>query len=164
MSAAADPFLIEGHASLFGVVDLSRDRVEAGAFREALARRGPGEVKLLWQHDPGQPVGRWTEIREDRRGLFVRGRLNRDVARARELAALLAQGALDGLSIGFRTVRARTDPATRVRRLIAVDLLEVSIVTFPMLPGARIAPTGTASLADAIRSTAETLFATRRPR
>lgn len=164
MSAAADPFVIEGHASLFGVVDLSRDRVEAGAFGEALARRGPGEVKLLWQHDPAQPVGRWTEIREDRRGLFVRGRLNPEVARARELAALLAQGALDGLSIGFRTLRARTDPATRVRRLIAVDLVEVSIVTFPMLPGARIARAGTASFADTIRSTAETLFATRRPR
>jgi HK97 family phage prohead protease len=161
---AADPFVVEGHASLFGVVDLARDRVERGAFAEALARRGPGEVKLLWQHDPAQPVGRWTEIREDARGLFVRGRLNPGVARARELAALLAQGALDGLSIGFRTVRARTDPATRVRRLVAVDLLEVSIVTFPMLPGARIARTGTASLAETIRATAETLFATRRPR
>ena len=166
MSGADAGAEIEGYASLFGRIDLSRDMVERGAFADSLVRRGAAGVKLLWQHDPAQPVGIWTVIREDARGLFVRGRLNTEVARARELLALIRQGALDGLSIGYRTVRARTDPATRVRRLLAVDLQEVSLVTFPMLPEARVsAPGGDAPLlAETIRTATERLFSERRTR
>ena len=130
--------LFEGYASLFGVADMSRDVVEPGAFRESLTRRGAKGVKLLWQHDPSTPIGRWLSLVEDAKGLKVRGRLSLAVTRARELHALMREGAIDGLSIGFRTERARIDASSGQRRLIRLDLWEVSLVTFPMLPGARV--------------------------
>lgn len=129
---------VEGYASLFGVVDLGRDRVERGAFAKSLARRGARGVRFLFQHDPAEPIGAWDAIAEDARGLRVAGRLNMAVARAREVHALLRQGALDGLSIGFRAVRS-VRGAGGVRRLVEIDLWEVSVVTFPMLPEARVA-------------------------
>ena len=128
-----------GHASLFGIEDLAHDVVEPGAFRATLARRGVAGVKMLWHHDPAEPIGRWLDIREDERGLFVRGRILADVARGREALALMRAGVLDGLSIGFRTVKGRRDRATGVRRLAEIDLWEISLVTFPMQPRARIA-------------------------
>lgn len=127
-----------GYASLFGVPDLGRDVVAAGAFSASLARRGAAGVRMLWQHDPAEPVGRWLSLAEDARGLRVEGRLNLAVQRARELDALLREGGLDGLSIGFRTVRS-TPERGGLRRLHSVDLWEISLVTFPLLPGARIA-------------------------
>jgi len=127
-----------GYASLFGRVDLGKDLVERGAFARSLKERGTGGIRMLYQHDPAQPIGTWTEIREDTRGLFVRGRLARDVARGREVLSLMRQGALDGLSIGFRTVKARSDAPTGVRHILEADLWEISVVTFPMLPGARV--------------------------
>jgi hypothetical protein len=130
--------VFEGYASLFGAEDLSGDIVERGAFAESLARRGPAGIRLLFQHDPAEPIGIWEEIREDARGLFVRGRLLPDVARAREVLSLMQAGALDGLSIGFKPLMAKRDARKGVRRILRVDLWEISIVTFPMLPGARI--------------------------
>lgn len=127
-----------GYASLFEEPDLGRDQVAKGAFARSIARRGTAGIRMLYQHDPAEPIGRWLEIREDGRGLFVRGRLVEHVERAREVLELMRCGALDGLSIGFATVRARTDPATRIRRILEADLWEISVVTFPMLPGARI--------------------------
>ncbi|GLK84924.1 HK97 family phage prohead protease [Ancylobacter defluvii] len=128
----------EGYAALFARVDLGRDLIVRGAFARSLAERGAGGVRMLFQHDPAEPIGIWTELREDATGLFVRGRLMPDVARAREVLALMRAGAIDGLSIGFRAVEGRTDPRSRVRRLTRIDLWEVSIVTFPMQPDARI--------------------------
>ncbi|MDX3805472.1 MAG: HK97 family phage prohead protease [Bosea sp. (in: a-proteobacteria)] len=136
--------IFEGYASLFRIPDLGKDVVEPGAFRDSLARRGPSGVKLLWQHDPAEPLGRWLSLSEDSRGLFVRGRLSLAVARAREIHALMREGAIDGLSIGFRPERARNEPRTGLRRLERVDLWEVSIVTFPMLPQARVSAVKTA--------------------
>lgn len=130
---------IEGYACLFDEIDLGRDVIERGAFAQTLATRGTGGVRLLYQHDPAEPIGVWTEVGEDARGLYVRGRLTLEVQRAREVLSLIREGALDGLSIGFKAVRARTDPRTRVRRLSRIDLWEVSVVTFPMQPGARLA-------------------------
>ena len=127
-----------GYASLFGKADLGRDMVMPGAFQASLDRRGAGGVKMLFQHDPNEPIGVWLEVREDARGLFVKGRLTTDVARAREVLSLMRAGALDGLSIGYRTVRGRTDSKSGVRRLYEVDLWEISVVTFPMLPEARV--------------------------
>lgn len=142
----ADPGLLvsatgefDGYASLFGVADLGGDVVERGAFAASLVRRGPEGVRMLWQHDPNEPLGRWLSIAEDRLGLRVRGRLNPAVARAREVAALMREGGIDGLSIGFRTLEAERDRKAGLRRLRRLDLWEISIVTFPMLPGARIA-------------------------
>ena len=129
---------VEGYASLFGELDQSRDMMMRGAFAETLSARGIRRVPMLFQHDPSAPVGIWLELREDHRGLFARGRLIPEVARGRELLSLLRAGAIDGLSIGFRTSKARIDPRTRIRRIYAVDLWEISIVTFPMLTGARV--------------------------
>lgn len=128
----------EGYASLFGVMDTSGDIVTPGAFAATLRKRGAAGVKMLWQHLPAEPIGVWTEIVEDARGLKVKGRLDLSVARAREALSLIRQGALDGLSIGFRTLRAANDRASGARRLLEVDLWEISIVTFPALPQARI--------------------------
>lgn len=127
-----------GYASLFGAVDLGRDIVERGAFARSLRTRGAAGIRMLYQHDPGEPIGSWTEIREDERGLFVRGRLAEGVARSREVLNLMKSGALDGLSIGFRTVRAKADARTGIRHIHEADLWEISVVTFPMQPGARV--------------------------
>lgn len=129
---------VEGYASLFGEVDQARDMVMPGAFTQTLQNRGLRRIPMLFQHDPSEPVGIWLELREDWRGLWARGRLIPEVARGRELLALVREGAIDGLSIGYRTVRGRIDPKTRIRRLYQVDLWEVSIVTFPLLTGARV--------------------------
>ena len=129
---------VEGYASLFGEIDAARDMVMPGAFRETLKLRGPRRIPMLFQHDPSEPIGIWLELVEDFRGLKARGRLIPEVARARELLALVKAGAVDGLSIGFRTVKGRLDPRTRVRKLDTVDLWEISIVTFPLLAGARV--------------------------
>jgi HK97 family phage prohead protease len=149
-----------GYASRFGVVDLGRDLVLPGAFSESLARRGPRGIKMLFQHDPAEPIGVWLELREDGQGLFVRGRILPEVERGREVLALMRAGALDGLSIGFRTVEGRTDPRSGVRRLSRVDLWEISVVTFPMLPEARVSAVKHDNhLASAIRRAAQA-FAT----
>lgn len=128
-----------GHASVFGVVDDHNEIVEPGAFAKSLASKGPRGVKLLWQHAPDKPVGVLEEIREDARGLFVKGRLLIELAQAREAQVLLKSGAVDGLSIGFVTRRSERDPESGVRRLTEIDLWEVSLVTFPANPEARVA-------------------------
>lgn len=128
---------VSGYATLFDHVDDAGDRIATGAFADTLRRRAGG-VKFLWQHDPATPIGVWDELREDARGLRVSGRLILESAAGREAATLLAAGALDGLSIGFRTVSAEAAPGGR--RLIQLDLWEISLVTFPALPGARATP------------------------
>ncbi len=150
--------VFEGYASLFGVADLGRDIVMPGAFAESLRRRGAGGIRMLWQHDPSEPIGRWIAAEEDARGLRVRGKLNLAVERAREIHALMREGAIDGLSIGFKVERARADKASGLRRLERLDLWEISVVTFPMLPGARVSQVKDLGLAGAIRRTAERLF------
>ena len=129
---------VEGYASLFGEIDQARDMVMPGAFTQTLKQRGLRKIPMLFQHDPAEPVGIWLELREDFRGLWARGKMIPDVTRARELLALVEAGAVDGLSIGYRTVRGQIEPRTRVRKLYQVDLWEISIVTFPLLAGARV--------------------------
>lgn len=138
-----------GYASLFDKIDLGRDRVVRGAFRASLAERKAEGVRMLWQHDPAEPIGVWTLIEEDHKGLFVKGRLELKVARAREALALMRQGALDGLSIGFKAAKSRRDERSGVRELYQIDLWEVSLVTFPMLPEARVARVKSSGPADA---------------
>ena len=128
-----------GYASVFNVEDMGRDIVLPGAFRDSLAARGPTGIKMLFQHRPDEPIGVWEQLKEDARGLYAKGRLMLDVARARETLSLMRAGALDGLSIGFRAVVGHRDNKSGVRRLGKVDLWEISIVTFPLLPDARVA-------------------------
>lgn len=131
--------VIEGYASLFGAADQGGDVVQPGAYAASLAALAAAgrRVKMLWQHDPAEPIGVWDEVREDGRGLYVKGRLLTELARGREAAALIGAGAIDGLSIGYRTKRAERDGAGR-RLLSELELWEVSLVTFPMLSQARV--------------------------
>ena len=134
---------IEGYASLFNEVDQGGDVVQPGAYAASLAQlRAAGRsVKMLWQHDPAQPIGIWDEVREDARGLYVRGRLLESVEKGREAAALIGAGAIEGLSIGYRTRRATKNDRGQ-RLLTELELWEVSLVTFPMLPSARVGAKG----------------------
>ncbi|MDQ2067702.1 HK97 family phage prohead protease [Xinfangfangia sp. CPCC 101601] len=138
--AAGGDRVISGYASVFGRADQGGDVVQKGAYAASLARLSGagGRVKMLWQHDPAQPIGIWDEVREDAMGLWVKGRILGEVARGREAAALLDAGAIDGLSIGYRTVKAERDAKGR-RLLQELELWEVSLVTFPMLKEARVA-------------------------
>jgi HK97 family phage prohead protease len=122
-----------GYAAIFGRPDRGGDVVRAGAFARAL-KRAPGAVPLLWQHAPGRPIGRIDRLAEDRRGLRVIARLSAGAA-GREAAALLREGAVTGLSFGYR-IRAAAGEGPR--ELIDLDLVEISLVTMPMQPKARV--------------------------
>lgn len=128
---------IEGYASLFGRVDLSGDVVRRGAFARSLAEAPAETVRMLFQHDAAEPIGVWNEIFEDHIGLFVRGRMLPAGARGRAAARLVLSRAVDGLSIGYRARRVmKRDDG--VRELLDLELWEISVVTFPMLPQARL--------------------------
>ena len=155
--------LIEGYASYFGQADNGNDVVTRGAYSKSLAALAARDrtVKMLWQHDPSQPIGIWDEVREDTRGLYVKGRILTDVARGAEAAALIGAGAIDGLSIGYRTVKAtKNDKGQRL--LHELELWEVSLVTFPMLPSARVGAKGESLEAAQLRELAATLQGARR--
>lgn len=140
-----------GYGSVFGNVDSYGDRIEAGAFAGSLATRMP---KLVWQHDLYQPIGKWTEAKEDGHGLFLRGKLTLGVEKAREAYELMKDGALDGLSIGYRTKTATNDGNVRV--LKEIDLWEVSLVTIGANPDALVTGVKSdmteADLEDALRA------------
>lgn len=131
---------VEGYGSVFGLLDRGGDIVEAGAFKASIAdwKRKKAFPPMLWQHDPYTPVGVWTDIVEDEKGLKIKGQLVLDVPQAASARALIAAGAVKGLSIGYRTVDHHVDRNTGVRHLKKVNLWEVSLVTFPMLPEALI--------------------------
>lgn len=112
--------------------------VEKGAFLKSLNGQKNRAIRMLFQHDPDQPIGSWTKLIEDDKGLYVEGSLTLDVDRAKDVHSLMLSGALDGLSIGFKTIRSRKDNHTGARHILEADLWEVSVVTFPMLPSARI--------------------------
>ncbi|MEJ0043115.1 MAG: HK97 family phage prohead protease [Rhizomicrobium sp.] len=133
----------EGYASLFHVADGAGDIVAPGAFTQSLRRRPAGRVRMLYQHFAHEPIGVWRDIREDATGLYVRGSLALDVPRAADVAALIRAGALDGLSIGFRALRARRDAQTNTRTLLEIELWEISVVTFPLLAGSQVTAIGT---------------------
>lgn len=140
LKEADDTGVFSGYASVFGVIDDGRDVVERGAFTASLADwRAKGKwPKLLRNHDTRNLVGVWLEMREDSHGLFVKGQLTLEVQSAKEAYALLKAGALDGLSIGYRTVNDDFDRVTNVRKLQQVDLMEVSLVTIAMNQAATV--------------------------
>lgn len=138
IKSLTDEGVIEGYASIFSNVDHGGDKVMPGAFVDSLAkaRQAGRTVKMLWNHDPSQPIGVWEDLAEDGKGLRGRGRLVMEVPKAREAHALMKAGAIGGLSIGYRTIKA--EPDGNVRLLKQVDLFEVSPVTFPMNDRAKI--------------------------
>lgn len=127
---------ISGYGSKFGEVDQGADTVVAGAYAKSLKARGM--PKMLFQHDPSQPLGAWVDVKEDDVGLAVEGDLCLDCRAGLEAAALIKMKAISGLSIGYRTIKSEKDQTTGVRRLIEVELWEVSVVTFPMQASAGI--------------------------
>ena len=127
----------EGYASLFSIPDLAGDVIAPGAFGRSLSCRAFGDIKMLYQHDSTQLLGVWQVLREDSTGLFARGRLLLEIPRVREIWTFMRAGVLNSLSIGFRAVRAR--PLRGGARLLSeIHLVEVSVVTFPMQPAARL--------------------------
>lgn len=128
-----DQGTIAGYGAVFGNVDRGGDRILPGAFKRSLSERTP---KMVWQHDMADPIGVWTEVREDSVGLFVKGRLSMGATKGRDAHALLKDGALDGLSIGYVTKKA--DMNDGVRDIAEVDLFEVSPVTIQMNELARV--------------------------
>jgi uncharacterized protein len=130
-------YVIAGYASLFGIPDLAGDVVERGAFAETLKALPAPDIRMLFQHDPDRPIGRWTGASEDDQGLWMQGLIDPRHLDARSVLRLIKAGTADGLSIGFRAL----DAAPRHsggRILKTIDLREVSVVTFPMLPRARL--------------------------
>jgi len=134
---------ISGRGSVFGNVDNGGDVVLPGAFAKSIA--SGRKVAMLWQHDTREVIGVWTKVTEDADGLNVEGVLA-DTPRGNEAYALLKMGALDGLSIGYRTKDSewRED----VRAIKEADLWEVSIVTFPMNEEARVDAVKAATLTE----------------
>lgn len=132
MSAPRTPIRFAGYAAVFDIADAARDTIRRGAFARSLAAR-EGPLPLYWQHRPDQPIGVIEQIAEDSRGLRVIARIDRPGSRA---AHLLAAGKVDGLSFGYRTRAARQSEAGR--ELIDIDLFEVSLVTHPLHPMARV--------------------------
>jgi uncharacterized protein len=129
-----------GYGSIFNNTDLGNDVVVSGAFTKSIARSGPKGVKLLYQHKSDMPIGVFEEIEEDEKGLKVKGRLALGTQAGREAYELIKMGALDGLSIGFRVSPKgqEYDGKAKKRYIKEVDLMEISLVTFPMNPKARV--------------------------
>lgn len=157
VKALDDEGTFEGYGAVFSNVDRGGDKIMPGAFAESLAkhRREGTTVKMLWNHDPGQPIGVWEDLAEDGKGLWGKGQLILDVARAREVHALMKRKAIGGLSIGYSTVTA--EPDGNVRLLKSLNLWEVSPVTFPMNDRARIS--SVKSLGERLEEFAERLRA-----
>ena len=135
-----DEGIFEGYGSIFNNTDLGNDIIRKGAFEKSLKKKGPKGVKMLYQHKSDMPIGVYEEIREDEKGLYVKGKLALGTQAGKEAFELMKMGALSGLSIGFRTNEKgyHYDKRTRKRIIEEVELMEVSLVTFPMNPKAQV--------------------------
>lgn len=131
---------ISGYASVFDQVDLGGDSVKSGAFASSILQLKDGRLPMLFGHETAAPIGVWDRITEDRTGLFVSGRIITGSAQADRTIRLIREGALNGLSIGYRVRRKVT--SARGRILTELDLWEVSVVAFPMQRSARITQIG----------------------
>ena len=106
----------------------------------SLKRKKPHQIKLLYQHKTDMPIGVFEEIKEDQQGLYVKGKLALQTQAGKEAYELMKMGALDGLSIGFKVNpdQVSYDKRSRRRMIKEVDLMEISLVTFPMNPKATV--------------------------
>lgn len=133
LESSDDNRTFSGYGSTFGNTDRVGDIVEAGAFSKSLdEHKGNGSMpSLLLHHDLNRPIGVWSEMREDAKGLYVEGKLTRGVRDADEAYALLKDGALHSMSIGYRVKREEYDRKTGINHLHEIALHEVSLVTIP---------------------------------
>ena len=128
--------VFEGNIAVFGNVDHGNDRIEKGAFTDSLKSLGADMPPVLWQHNWDEPIGVYTALEERDDGLFAKGQLVMEVQKAREAHALMEAKAVRGLSIGYIKKGHHMDGAVRV--LTKLDLMEASVVTFPMNPKAKV--------------------------
>lgn len=125
----------EGYASVFDGIDSYGDTIVSGAYRKTLKKRERA-VKMRWNHF-GPVIGKWTEIREDEKGLYVKGELTPEHSVASDVLASLKHGAIDGLSIGFYPSKYKEDEEGK-RTLQEIELVEISVVEEPADLNARI--------------------------
>ncbi len=133
--------IFTGYGSIFGNEDQGNDIMQKGAFTKSLVNRPVSKVKMLYQHKTDEPIGVFTDMYEDSKGLFVKGQLAMGTQKGREAYELLKMGALDGMSIGFKAdpeKQGYNENKRGVRTLKEVDLMEISLVTFPMNESALI--------------------------
>jgi HK97 family phage prohead protease len=142
VKAVGDTGTIEGYASVFGVRDSYNEAVMPGAFSDSLARhkREGTNPLMLWQHNPDAPIGVWGDLADDGKGLYASGQLlvKQDVPEADKAYSLVKAGAVRGMSIGYREVDVEPSEKGGPRKLLKLDLMEVSIVSFPALRAARV--------------------------
>lgn len=129
-----------GYAVVWGERNAHNEIVKRGAFTRTLdAHRAAGtKPVMLWSHNPADIIGVWTEIREDDKGLFVRGKLITEISAGREAYERLKAGAVNGLSIGFRVPPGGQTRQAGVRILSNIELAEISVVGMPSGGSARI--------------------------
>ncbi|WP_337958570.1 HK97 family phage prohead protease [Sphingomonas naphthae] len=139
--SVGDDGTFDGYGSVWDVVDSYQEVVARGAFTESLAElKAKGRpVPVLWQHNARQPIGAWTDLIEDDHGLAGKGELLIDeVALAKEAHALMKRRIVTGLSIGYWVRESSYDEKTGIRTLTKLDLVEISLVTFPANDDARV--------------------------
>ncbi len=131
---------IAGYASVFDEIDAQSDVVARGAFAKSLLKykQSKSSPAMLWMHDTAAPIGVWTRLHEDARGLYVEGQLAIKTQDGADAYELLKMGAITGLSIGYNTIKSTKDYKTKIRTLTEVELFEVSLVTFPANVFARV--------------------------
>ncbi len=127
----AEEGTFEGHAAIFGKLNSFGEIVIPGAFKKTIKNRSKHKVRMLRQHQQSSIIGVWEELREDSEGLFVRGKLLTEIQAAKETLILLKAKALDGLSIGFRTILEEFDHKKKHINLLEIDLFEISLVAIP---------------------------------
>lgn len=140
LKAVGEDGVVEGYGSVFNVEDSYADVIEAGAFLKSLAahKKAGTMPAMLWQHSALAPIGVWSEMKEDSKGLWIKGQLCLDTVQGKEAYALLKMGAITGMSIGFASKNWNYDRETDVRTLTEIELWEVSLVTFPANEKARV--------------------------
>ena len=134
--------VFSGYASVFNVEDSDSDVILPGAFKNSIQAWQQDKIKpkMLWQHNTAEPIGIWTKIVEDERGLYVEGKLLMEVGKGKEAYHLIQNGIVTDLSIGFRIKKHRVCTKTRKRYIEEVDLIEISLVTFGANSAAKINP------------------------
>jgi HK97 family phage prohead protease len=130
----------EGYASVFGNKDLGNDVIKQGAFAKSIYEKKPRQIKLLYQHKTDEPIGVIDSLEEDKRGLKIKGRLAMGTQKGKEVYELMKMGALDSMSIGYRLSPDdyKYSDKLKKRTITNLDLMEISMVTFPMNPKAKI--------------------------
>lgn len=137
-----EPGEVRGYGSVFKKTDSYGEMVMPGAFTKSLAawEKSGNPIPMLWQHRSDQPIGVWEAYEENSKGLKLAGRVNLETQRGKEAWSDMKMKSVTGLSIGFYEVKA--DPydygSTEPRKLLELDLREVSPVTFPALKEAQI--------------------------